>query len=287
MDEPRAEQDHPDDAAGRLAVPAMPPPPSWGIRRVPHPIVEGRHTLGWQDARGYGHCFVVLSIGAMGGLKVHDRFPLTEEGWAAAWAALVERDADSAAAIGHFLNQQAAATAAQATGNKLLVELYEKFTSGTLTKFRSLGVQVLTDEGSVYTIGSRDEGTKTDTSKPLGPLAGAQAVVTDGSQAWSPGRAMFLPVGLTGLATKTVAHAAVIFADGSVHSTPLDGNKAVRDAQLDAVQFNALAGATSPPTPGNDSDPAARLRRLKELLEAGLVSQEEYDAKRADIIESI
>jgi hypothetical protein len=37
----------------------------------------------------------------------------------------------------------------------------------------------------------------------LGPLAGAEARLTDGSQAWSPGRAVFLPVGLAGLATKT------------------------------------------------------------------------------------
>src|SRR5690348_9536918 len=36
----------------------------------------------------------------------------------------------------------------------------------------------------------------------LGPLAGAQAQLTDGSQAWSPGRAVFLPLSFAGLATK-------------------------------------------------------------------------------------
>jgi hypothetical protein len=48
----------------------------------------------------------------------------------------------------------------------------------------------------------------------LGQLAGAEARLTDGSQAWSPGRAVFLPVGFTGLATKTKATAFVIFATG-------------------------------------------------------------------------
>lgn len=49
--------------------------------------------------------------------------------------------------------------------------------------FLSLGVQVLTSEGQVYTIGNHDAKTKTDTSRLLGQLAGAQAMVTGGSQA--------------------------------------------------------------------------------------------------------
>jgi hypothetical protein len=141
----------------------------------------------------------------------------------------------------------------------------------------------------VYTIGSRNDVAKTDSSRLLGPLAGAEAVVTDGSQAWSPGRAMFLPIGLAGLAAKTMAHAAVIFADGTVHAEALDGNAAVRQAQLDAVRFNALASALASPSPAQDarSDPTDRLRKLGELLEAGLISQQEYDAKRTAIIDSI
>jgi hypothetical protein len=53
--------------------------------------------------------------------------------------------------------------------------------------------------------------------RALGPLTGAQAQLTDGHQAWSPGRAMFLPIGMAGLATKTRATAFVIFPDGSYH----------------------------------------------------------------------
>jgi hypothetical protein len=41
-------------------------------------------------------------------------------------------------------------------------------------------------------------------------------MVIDGSQARGSGRTMFLPIGLTGLATKTKADAAVIFPDGAV-----------------------------------------------------------------------
>lgn len=51
--------------------------------------------------------------------------------------------------------------------------------------------------------------------------SGLHAFVISGcvmSQAWSPGRAMFLLIGLAGLATKTVAAAAVIFPVGKVHT---------------------------------------------------------------------
>jgi hypothetical protein len=37
----------------------------------------------------------------------------------------------------------------------------------------------------------------------------------------------------------------------------------------------------------SESDPAVRLRKLKELLDAGLLTQDEYETKRAEIINSI
>jgi hypothetical protein len=112
-------------------------------------------------------------------------------------------------------------------------------------------------------------------------------MVTDGAQAWSPGRAMFLPIGLAGLATKTKADAAVVFPHGTARTVPLDGNYAVREAQKQVVQFNALAAASAPTATEAGSDPAVKLRKLQELRDAGLISQEEYDTKRAEVINSI
>ena len=120
----------------------------------------------------------------------------------------------------------------------------------------------------------------------LGPLAGAEARLTDGSQAWSPGRAMFLPVGLAGLATKTKAAAFVIFADGKYHETALNGNAAVRAAQAEAVKFNLMAGTPTPPAQQQD-DVAAVLRKLASLHGEGLLTDEEFAAKRAEIIARI
>ena len=94
-------------------------------------------------------------------------------------------------------------------------------------------------------------------------------------------------VALTGLATKTMADAVVVFPDGTVHTASLDGNLAVREAQKQVVQFNALAGTVVPAATETGSDPAIRLRKLQELRDAGLLTQDEYETKRVEIINSI
>ncbi len=259
-------------------------------RDCPYLLVrtDQRHTLGWEDAKKGGPCFVVARLGAIMD-KVLDRFPLTEDGWAQAWAALVKLDPGAAQAVAKAVQQWNTANAEQLAEGARRAQVYEVFVNaGGATMFQALGVQVvLAGEGTVYTIGSQDAGTKTNTSRPLGPLAGAQAMVTDGAQAWSPGRAMFLPIGLAGLATKTRADAAVVFPDGTVHTYALNSNAEVREAQKQVVQFNALAAASAPTTAETAGDPAVKLRKLQELRDAGLISQEEYDTKRAEVINSI
>ena len=240
----------------------------------PHLIAEDgqRHTLGWQNTRKDGPCFIVASISFMRSIKVLERFPLTADGWAHAWAALVKLDGDAAQAVAEKVQELHAAGDGP----------------GRATVFEWLGVQVLVDDGKVYTIGSQDPAAKTNMSRLLGPLVGANAMVTDGSQAWSPGRAMFLPIAFAGLATKTKADAAVVFPDGTVHTTSLDDNFAVREAQRQVVQFNGLAGgAAAPAATEIGSDPVVRLLKLRELREAGLLAEEEYEMKRAEIIGSI
>jgi hypothetical protein len=277
--------------AARVDAPAMPavtPGTLW--RGSPYLIARAgqRYTLGWQDAKQDGPCFVVTRTTVMDSVKVLDRFPLTEDGWARAWATLVKLDAGAAQAVAKAIQQRLTARATQAAEKQRSAQIYETFVSARpATTYRTLGVQVLAGVGRVYTIGSHDAVMKANTSRLLGPLAGAQATVTDGSQAWSPGRAMFLPIGLAGLATKTKADAAVVFPDGTVHTAGLDGNNAVREAQKQVVQFNALAGASTPTAAESGSDPAVKLRKLQELRDAGLLSQEEYATKRAEVVKTI
>jgi membrane protease subunit (stomatin/prohibitin family) len=46
-------------------------------------------------------------------------------------------------------------------------------------------------------------------------------------------------------------------------------------------------GGTAPPPPGNANDLATRLRNLQDLLDQGLISQTEFDTRRADILSQI
>jgi len=166
-------------------------------------------------------------------------------------------------------------------------KLYQAFVrSGSATIFRALGVQILGGDDSVYTIGNHDPLMQTNSSRPLGTLAGAEAMVTDGLQVRSHGRAMFLPLALTALAVKTTADAAVVFPDGTVHARALHGNHEICKAQKQAARFNALAGAAAPGTTEMNAGHVTRLQNLQELWEAGLLSQQEYDTRRAEIIAS-
>ena len=53
-----------------------------------------------------------------------------------------------------------------------------------------------------------------------------------------------------------------------------------------AARFDASSHASAP-TAETGSGPADRLRKLQDLLDEGLLSHEEYEAKRAEIINSI
>jgi len=67
-----------------------------------------RHSLGWQDDRKAGPSFVVVRLSRLDNIKVIERFPLTEQGWATAWRALAALDAEAAVAVGARLARREA-----------------------------------------------------------------------------------------------------------------------------------------------------------------------------------
>ena len=185
-------------------------------------------------------------------------------------------------ALGFNVARSGLSMAAQLEYDRLLREGYGGPQQAEIPDavFPALGVQVRGDSVESHVPGYRP--------RVLGLLAGAQAQLTDGHQAWSPGRAVFLPIGLAGLATKTRTTAFVIFPDGSYHERVLDGNKAVGAAQGEALKFNLLASppAAQQPQPAQE-DTAATLRKLADLHREGLLTDEEYAAKRAEVIARI
>lgn len=84
-----------------LSPPEMPSVDVSKLSRYPDLIVDSdglRHTLGWQRSAGFDGraCFAVCKLSNMTGIKVVERFPLTQAGWADAWADLLRRDPASA-----------------------------------------------------------------------------------------------------------------------------------------------------------------------------------------------
>ncbi len=135
----------------------------------------------------------------------------------------------------------------------------------------------------------------------LGELTGAQAEITDPTKAQmiraglASGATLGALIGpvalLPGVLRKSKAVAFVSFVDGIVHERKLDGNMAIRSAQRDAVKFNAMVAASQPAQePQSPAAPRAATDRLAEVTcmhDDGLLTDEEYQAKRAEIIGEI
>ena len=110
-------QDAPQAGAGLLAsIPAMPAVPRDDLYRgSPYVLASGRrHSLGWRDDRKAGPSFVVVRMSRLGMIRVTQRFPLTEQGWARAWRALSGLDAGATAAVAARLAKQEAGRRAAA-----------------------------------------------------------------------------------------------------------------------------------------------------------------------------
>ena len=96
------------EVIGALAkVPAMPAVSPDSLWRSPNlfPVTGQRYNIGWQDSKKAGPCFLVARTSFFG-QKILDRFPLTEDGWSRAWAALVKLNADSAQAVAKVLQER-------------------------------------------------------------------------------------------------------------------------------------------------------------------------------------
>jgi hypothetical protein len=166
-------------------------------------------------------------------------------------------------------------------------EMYRTFARASrVSTFVQLGVQVLDADGNVYSVGEHNPHGKTNSSTVLGPLAGAQAHVTARKLGPVYGVSRPGPAAMAG--GRAAGVAMVAFADGTTHSSVVHGKRNVFDAQLEARQFNELARAASAaPEAELSGDPMDQLRRLLELLDAGQLTEQEYEARRVAIIDAL
>ena len=144
------------DGVAASSTPAMPSVPSSELYRgTPRLLLDSgvRHSIGWQDHRQAGPSFVVTQPSSVR-VKVAERFPLTETGWANAWQALVRCDPGAAEAIAAVLAKREAARSAAAAitalnARSLLVLRSVMFNGGSgsvaLAKGQFCDLRFLTD----------------------------------------------------------------------------------------------------------------------------------------------
>jgi hypothetical protein len=79
-----------------LSIPEAPHPVPREIQcGTPNVVLDGeRYAIGWQrfSANKGGPAYVTARRGILGGRRVLDRYPLTDDGWARAWAAFAQLD---------------------------------------------------------------------------------------------------------------------------------------------------------------------------------------------------
>jgi hypothetical protein len=156
------------DAGLSPSIPAMPTVPRDELsRHSPYLLRDSgvRHSIGWQDDRKAGPSFVVARISRMDSIKVTERFPLTEKGWADAWQVFSGRDASAATVIAGRLaawagRAHAAAVRATLDAESLCYLRWVTFNGGSgavqLAKGSGYDVRFLADRLMVCSPGAVD-----------------------------------------------------------------------------------------------------------------------------------
>jgi hypothetical protein len=293
-----------ESAGGALSsVPAMPVVPAADLYRgAPYLLVQfgQRYSIGWQDARKDGPSFVVARISRLDTARVVDRFPMTEAGWPRAWRALVRLDADSARAA-------AATLAALATARRALAGLAQlNAASLSYLPVVFLGGYAPAAElavGTAYDLRFLDDRLAVFLPGRVDALAGVPYADIEGVDIGGPGlvnrwsagaqAGLALVLGLPGVLlgtgeTKIQTIVRINTADRELFflntqkqadalrmelSVPL---KAIRDARAAASH-----GHPDPPAPESITD---QLTRLASMLEAGLLTRQEFDHLKARLI---
>jgi hypothetical protein len=299
-------------------------PPDQLYRGTPFILVDGlRHSVGWQDGRTAGPCFVVTSGGAFGTIKVLQRFPLSEQGWTDAWQVLSSLDASAAAAIEARLAQRDAARRAAAE----LAALAGR----SLCYLRSVTFDGGSDSGSLfkgkhYDLRFQDDRLLvciSDSARTLVELpyadvenvevSGAGGEPTSVMLGWISGLGLlgaflgFLVLGLLGL----LLGAVVLGLIGAAIAAATSKNESIvrvlgRDAEfqfLDQLKRaddvrRALseplmairkANAAAAERPNRPAEPASdsvadQLGKLAALLQQDLISRDEFEQLKAKVI---
>jgi len=262
-----------------------------------------RYTIGWQETRREGPCFVVARLTRLDSIKVVERFPFTDAGWARAWRALVKLDKAGASAAAEVLARREARDLARARLAQLDTDSIASmrgvtflggYTAGTkLTEGTAYDLRFLPDRLRICHAGTADATielayAEIDRVELGGP---GQVHRYSAGQQFGMTMALGLPGAVAALAdTKIQTTVRIHTADSELFfldnkkladmwrvelSVPLKAIHDVRGAG------QAEASDADPVAPGSVAD---QLTRLASMVERGLLTREEFNHLKAKLI---
>jgi hypothetical protein len=263
------------------------------------------YTVGWQfrSARKGGPCYVLARNGIMGSIKVLERFPLTDQGWARAWKALVKQDKAGAELALRVLAKRAAVDRARVQLGQLKAE-----TRCLLPAVRFLGgdiavaalavkqyydLRFLDDRLSVLEPGLVDVVAEFRYRDIVTVEVGGPGRVPGYTAGGAAGMAFFLGELGEAVALSSTRIQTIIRVQTTASELFFLDTRALPDAwrvRL-SVPLRLIREARSLP-PGDAGEPAAeevdspaaQLSRLASLLDAGLLTRAEFDLLKAKVI---
>ena len=307
MAEPGALEPAADRVPG--AASSVPPRPvimvgEWGD--WPCLLFHSRHlSIGWQNRpknKGGQRYLVGRESPVTGGTKVVELFPFTEEGWAKAWRFLVRRDKTLVEKIRTELSGRAAAERARAELGQLdaaaLVNLKAViFLGGYAAEMvfaagQPYDLRFLSDQLTITQHGQTEALAAVPYEEVEALEVGGPGIVRGMSRGEQVG--MTLAFGLVGAVlantdTKIQTIVRIQAPDSELHflctTTTPDALRVQLSRPLGAVR-DARAG--KPPAraglAGEAAAAVAELSRLASLLEAGLLTREEFDRLKAQLL---
>lgn len=297
--------------AGRAEIPAVPvvrPGDIW--LDTPNVVgFEGRYTIGWQrwPAKNGGPSFVTVRRTALGGLKVVERYPLTAEGWARAWLALVTLDSAAAEtalpALARRLAERAEADSGFAERKVLdarslaylpqVIFVGGYLAGGGLVAGQMYELRFLEDRLSVF----RHRGLEAEAEFGYADVQAVEVAGPGRVQKWSQGQQAMLAAafGYTGAlvaygSTRIKTFVQIQTADSELFflhtALPPEDLRVHLSRGIGAVR-QARAAATSPADSERQPGPASPtddLSKLAGLLDSGLLTREEFDQLKARLL---
>jgi hypothetical protein len=308
-------------AQEHAGIPVMPVIlPSEQVPGAPYPLLDGLSlTLGWEyrpPAKG-GPAFAVIRRTGLGSLKVVDSFPLTQDGWARVWQALVRQNPAAAPQILATLEAREAEAARLRTrdaDSREVAEL-EARALGSLRGVAYLGGYVpeaSITPGGLYDVLFLEDRLVVLAHRQAKVLAEVPYSQVEDVEIGGPGlvktgggfvgggfgvtgavEGMAIAAVLNSLTTRTSVKTIVRIQGTSCELFLLHARltpeqlRIAMSRPLGAIRSaraTQTAGGTQHEAPAAAPSPVQELTKLADMLEKGLLTREEFDLMKAKLI---